>query len=146
MIYVFALAGLLLHIIGTRELSVKAGSIQSLYKGYNNLPCVLYSLGIFVLLRDVAQWIQKSKKAVSLVNFLGKYTFPYIFNSLVYITNKREHYSGRYKKHYIQVICTVSHIWDCHLYYLGAEKDTRRKKNRTINERICYAFNYYPCP
>lgn len=75
-IYIFAVIGLLLHFIGTYSLSVKAGSIQSLYKGYNNLPCVLYSLGVFVLLRDCAQWIQKSKRIEKVINYLGQYTFP----------------------------------------------------------------------
>lgn len=75
-VYIFALFGLLLHIIGTYDLSIKAGSIQSLYKGYNNIPCVLYSIGVFVLLRDIADWIRKSEKAVKLINFLGEYTFP----------------------------------------------------------------------
>ena len=76
LIYVFAVIGLLLHIIGTYNLSIEAGSIQSLYKGYNNLPCVLYSLGMFVLLQDVARWIEKSKNAIRFVCFLGEYTFP----------------------------------------------------------------------
>lgn len=76
MIYIFALIGLLLHIVGTHVLSVKMGTIQSLYKGYVNLPCVLYSLGVFVFLRDVATWIQKSKKIEMIIETLGKYTFP----------------------------------------------------------------------
>ena len=75
-IYVFALLGLFLHIIGTYNLSIEAGSIQSLYKGYNNLPCVLYSLGVFVMLRDIARLIEKSRKVFAFVSFLGKYTFP----------------------------------------------------------------------
>ena len=62
--------------MGTYSLSIKAGSIQSIFKGYNNLPCVLYSLGAFVLLRDIAQWVQKSKRAEKVINCLGKYTFP----------------------------------------------------------------------
>lgn len=76
LIYMCAVIGLLLHIIGTYNLSVEAGSIQSVYKGYNNLPCVLYSIGVFVLLRDIAKWIQKSPKAAKFISFLGNYTFP----------------------------------------------------------------------
>lgn len=76
LIYVSAIAGLLIHIIGTYTLSVKMGSIQSLYKGYNNIPCVLYSVGIFVFLRDMAKWIQKSKTIKRIIFFLGNYTFP----------------------------------------------------------------------
>ena len=75
-IYIFAFIGLLLHIIGTHVLSVKMGAIQSAYKGYMNLPCILYSTGMFVFLRDAATWIQKSKKIETLIEALGKYTFP----------------------------------------------------------------------
>ena len=76
LIYVSAIVGLLIHIIGTYTLSVEIGSIQSLYKGYNNIPCVLYSVGFFVFLRDLATWIKKSKTIKKIIIYLGNYTFP----------------------------------------------------------------------
>ena len=75
-IYIFAVIGLLTHTIGTYILSIEEGSIQSFFKGYNNLPCIMYSIGIFVLLRDVFQWIQKHEKMKRLIIRLGTYTFP----------------------------------------------------------------------
>lgn len=65
-----------MHIVGTYVLSVRAGSIQSLYKGYNNLPCVLYTFAVFVFLRDFAGWIEKCKWISRVIGCVGKYTFP----------------------------------------------------------------------
>ena len=75
-IYILAIIGLMLHIVGTYTLSVKAGSIQSLYKGYNNVPCVLYTFGVFDLLKKIAGKIEKISSIKKLINFMGQYTFP----------------------------------------------------------------------
>lgn len=75
-LYVLAIAGLLLHIIGTYVLSVRAGSVQGLFKGYNNLPAMLYCFGIFVFLKDFAGRIREGKGLYRVVTALGKYTFP----------------------------------------------------------------------
>ncbi len=75
-IYLFSVIGLAMHIIGTYTLSMRAGSIQNLYKGYNNVPCILYSFGVFILLRDIGTWLQKNRKAKKIILFLGEYTFP----------------------------------------------------------------------
>lgn len=75
-IYLFSIIGLSMHIIGTYTLSMWAGSIQSLYKGYNNVPCILYSFGAFILLRDIGTWLQKNIKVKKIILFLGEYTFP----------------------------------------------------------------------
>ena len=75
-IYLLAIIGLMLHIIGTYTLSIEAGEINRLYKGYNNIPGVLYSIGVFQLLSDVAKKIENRKPLRQLVEILGKYTFP----------------------------------------------------------------------
>ena len=75
LIYGLAIAGLMAHLIGTYLLSMTAGSIQYLYKGYNNLPCLLYTLGIFLLLYDAGKWLCKNQKLCAAINWLGKYTF-----------------------------------------------------------------------
>ena len=74
-IYALGIAGLLMHIIGTYRLSIEAGEIVTLYKGYNNLPCYLYSVGIFVFVKTISPKVMKShlKKCIL---FLGNYTFP----------------------------------------------------------------------
>lgn len=73
-IYILGLVGLLMHIVGTYSLSIKAGAIVSTYKGYTNLPCVLYSIAVFVLLREIGERIQ-NEKIWKFVNWVGKYTF-----------------------------------------------------------------------
>ena len=75
-IYLLSIIGLGMHIVGTYTLSMRTGSIQTLYKGYNNVPCILYSFGVFVLLRDIGIWLQKNEKIKKIILFLGKFTFP----------------------------------------------------------------------
>ena len=74
-IYVLAGIGLLLQIVGTYTLSVSAGSIQSLYKGYYNVPCVLYTVGVFIFLKKIAEKIEKVNWLSKLINVMGEYTF-----------------------------------------------------------------------
>lgn len=50
--YICAVIGLLMHIIGTYYLSMNAGKIIQIFKGYNNVPCILYSVGIWVFFKD----------------------------------------------------------------------------------------------
>lgn len=53
-IYLLAFLGLLFHICGTYFLSMEAGKIIGKYKGYNNVPCILCSLGIFLFVKENA--------------------------------------------------------------------------------------------
>ena len=75
-IYGFAVAGLLAHIIGTysESLSNPGGSLM-LYKGYYNLPCVLYSVGVFLFVKQAAARI-KNEKAIKAFSYLQGFTFP----------------------------------------------------------------------
>ena len=50
-IYAFGLMGLLIHIFGTWYLSYRDGMINGLFKGYMNVPCILYSMAIFLLIK-----------------------------------------------------------------------------------------------
>lgn len=77
LIYAAAIAGFLMHVIGT-YFATKAnpsGQVVQLYKGYYNLPCVLYSTGIFLLVKQLAQRI-KSPRAIKAFTYLQGYTFP----------------------------------------------------------------------
>ena len=75
-IYGLAAAGLLVHILGTssEHMYNPTGSFM-LYKGYYNLPCVLYSTGIFLFVKQAAMKI-KSQKAIKVFSYLQGYTFP----------------------------------------------------------------------
>lgn len=74
-IYTLAIAGLFMHIVGTYILSMKFGEIHAQFKGYTNLPSVLYSFGVFILLRDIASLVEKATWLKKLVLTLGKYSF-----------------------------------------------------------------------
>ena len=73
-IYALSIVGLLIHIVGTYKLSIAAGEIVRTYKGYITVPCIFYSTGIFVFIKQVASKI-KSEKFWKAVGFLNKYTF-----------------------------------------------------------------------
>ncbi len=51
-IYALAIVGLATHIVGTYVLSMEAGRIIQTYKGYLNVPCILYSVGIFAFFKE----------------------------------------------------------------------------------------------
>ena len=74
-IYILGLIGFLLHLIGTYKLSSSAGSIVSTYKGYTNVPSILYSFGIFVFLKQIGTRIMEGRLS-RLFCFLKDYTFP----------------------------------------------------------------------
>lgn len=72
LIYIGSIAGLLIHIIGTYKLSMEALTIVRTFKGYTNLPCILYSIGIFIFIRQISKKIKSNK----VIDFLSSYTFP----------------------------------------------------------------------
>lgn len=74
-IYVCAILGLLVHMFGTYYLSIRDGGINSTYKGYNNVPCIFYSIGIFLFFKQVAPLIMKNIVINKIVVYLNQYTF-----------------------------------------------------------------------
>ncbi|SFP99478.1 Surface polysaccharide O-acyltransferase, integral membrane enzyme [Butyrivibrio proteoclasticus] len=83
-IYGLAIAGLLLHIIGTYVLSMRIGMIDGTFKGYENVPSVLYSAGAFVLLKDIGKKVMDSRGR-DFVLFLGGYTYPVYLMQFIFI-------------------------------------------------------------
>lgn len=73
--YILALAGLLIHIVGTYRLSIAEGQINGLYKGYVNIPAFFYAVGVFVLIRYFSNLV-RNDLFWKIVNFIGRYTFP----------------------------------------------------------------------
>jgi len=74
-LYILAIVGLLMQMIGTYQLSIAAEKIVSTYKGYTNLPAVLYSMGVFVFIKYDLVKIMKFDIVSKAVNFLNPYTF-----------------------------------------------------------------------
>lgn len=86
-IYILGMAGLFAHIFGTYFLSIKAGLIIETYKGYVNVPCILYATSIFVFAKELCKKIKIDK----VTKFLSKFTFEfylmhYIIISVIQIT------------------------------------------------------------
>lgn len=50
-VYICGIIGLLAMIIGTYYCSYSAGKIDSTFKGYTNIPCIAYSVAIFVFFK-----------------------------------------------------------------------------------------------
>lgn len=78
-IYCSGIIGLLLHIFGTARRSYEAGTLVMLYKGYMNVPCVLYSVSIFTFMKYVKKgpifdYVYKACK------FFAPYTFGVYLN------------------------------------------------------------------
>lgn len=80
-IYVLGIFGLLIHIIGTYSYSMSAGYIIQTFKGYNNLPCVLYSVAIFIFFKYFGERALSINLISKIVNVVKKYTFS------VYLTH-----------------------------------------------------------
>lgn len=68
-IYVLAVCGLLIQLLGTQVLSLHAGEIVTTFKGYKNVPCILYSVGVFTFFRNL-----KTEKALRV---LDRITAPF---------------------------------------------------------------------
>lgn len=73
-IYSLGILGLLLHMIGTYQLSINAGRIVTTFKGYNNVPCILYSFAVFLWLKQIGERVMRTKM-VKLIRQMAYYTF-----------------------------------------------------------------------
>ena len=74
-IYALAIAGLLTMIIGTYYTTRRAGKLIGVYKGYYNVPVLLYASGIFLFVKKAAERV-KSEKVNRAFAYLQTYTFP----------------------------------------------------------------------
>ncbi len=93
-VYELAILGFLLHFVGTLVLSRQSGEIVRLFKGYANIPSLLYATGIFVFFKSVAnsKILQKLKKPLLT---LQKYSFAFYltqFFIMFYLTRLLEQF------------------------------------------------------
>ena len=85
LIYISAIAGFLIHCKGTYILSIEGGQIINTFKGYENAPCIMYSVGIFTWLRYNGDKIMENKGIDRIVNFIAPYTFGiYLLQYFIY--------------------------------------------------------------
>lgn len=74
-IYLLGLVGLLMETFGTYFLSIHQNTIVYTFSGYCNVPCVLYSISIFVFIRYFGAKVMNCSVINKLIKCLGKYTF-----------------------------------------------------------------------
>lgn len=110
-IYFLGIFGLLIHIIGTKVLTLKYKRIILLHKGYLNLPCILYSCSVFLFIKENAYLIFKfiNKKFISKIGSLTLGPFfmhtPIIDFSIKYL--KIDLYSLNYRLFGGIIICII---------------------------------------
>lgn len=73
-VYILGVIGLLSMIIGTQLMLYRTGNISTLFKEYINVPCFLYSIAVFVLIKYHHSCFEYKKLRV-VVNTMTKYTF-----------------------------------------------------------------------
>lgn len=74
-VYLLGIVGLVAHVFGTYYFSMNAGEIVQTFKGYTNVPCLLYSVAIFVFVKKVGRLLMTRKRINIIVNKLSEYTF-----------------------------------------------------------------------
>lgn len=72
----FGILGFFLHLFGTSTLSREAGTIVRTYKGYCNVPSVLYAIAVFIVLKWIwEKWLFGYAGVRKLIGALSRYTF-----------------------------------------------------------------------
>ena len=85
LIYILALLGLMMHMIGTYVLSMKAGEIVRTFKGYQSVPSILYSAGVFVLLKQIGPGLIQNRRVDQFIKWLAGYTFPIYLMQFIFL-------------------------------------------------------------
>lgn len=82
LIYILGVIGFILHAGGTYYVSMQAGQILSTFKGYVNVPCVLYSTALFLFIKQ----FYKRFKEPSFITWIVKHVKGYTFS--VYLVHR----------------------------------------------------------
>jgi len=72
--YALGMIGFVLQAYGTYFFSEEAGFTVEFFGGYNNLPCLLWAVGVFVFIKQCSTRI-KSECAIKWIEGLSGYTF-----------------------------------------------------------------------
>lgn len=73
--YVISIVGFILSITGTYYGAIQAGELIETFRKYTNLPCLMASVGVFILIKEIGNKIN-NEKAIHLIEWLSGYTFP----------------------------------------------------------------------
>ena len=94
--YTCSLIGYLLYVGGTHLYSIQAGNLDYTFRGYTNLPCLLTSVGIFVLIKEIGQKIN-NESMIKAIEWLSEYSFPVYLIHFLVIKLLIENVFGMYK-------------------------------------------------
>ena len=92
-IYFLGICSLLVHMIGTKILTLKYRKINLLHKGYLNLPCIIYSCAAFLFIKEYTYLLFKiidRKK----INKIGSLTIGPFFMHLPIIDTCKKYYKS----------------------------------------------------
>jgi len=82
-IYIFAILGFAMKVIGTYVLSLQTGQLDGTFGHYYNVPCFLLSVGMFVFIKELGNRI-KSDKAIRGIEFFSGYALAsYVLHQYV---------------------------------------------------------------
>ncbi len=101
-IYIFGIIGFLIQGIGTYCLTMKKGELDTTFGDNVGLPLVLYSLAMFLFLKQVGPAVLKNKYIKKVVGTISKYTYSiylvhYFLIRVINITFRNVHYSLIYR-------------------------------------------------
>ena len=74
-VYALGLLGLCGQVYGTARLSIAAGHPVETLRGSAALPNLLYSVAVFLFIKQISGKLEKNTRFVKLIVFLGGYTF-----------------------------------------------------------------------
>ena len=105
-----------MHFIGTQLLSTTAGRIISVFKGYTNIPTLLYSVGIFTFFKEmkyehIPNWININVYKLSNYTFGLYLTHYFVLDVLKGVYNKVLHISNT--SIIFRLTLPVLVIWGC---------------------------------
>ena len=82
-IYSLGIMCFFIHFYGTQILTLKYGKIIRLHKGYRNLPCVIYSCSLFLLIKENCHFLFRIINK-NYINKIGTLTFgPFFLHMIV---------------------------------------------------------------
>ncbi|MDE6240888.1 MAG: acyltransferase [Anaeroplasmataceae bacterium] len=84
-IYLLGLGGVLTILLGTQMISFNLGWLDTRFKGYLNLPCLLYTVSLFTLFKDLEK-TRFMEKLYSVCKIFSSFTFGiYLSHKIIII-------------------------------------------------------------
>ena len=81
--YVFAIIGYIIIVVGTYTRSLNTGVLDDTFGNTLNLPCLLWSTGVFIFFKQMDQYI-KNEKFIKILTFLSSYALSsYVLHQYV---------------------------------------------------------------